>query len=87
MLTMFLLVLLLYHICLYVMLTMFLVLGADNAADIANIMSNYGKNLDDTMNKHRNNRTRQTDELHRKLAMRRQAREQDLREKQKKEVR
>lgn len=49
-------------------------------------MSKYSKNLDDTMNKYRNSRDRQTDELHRKLAMRRQAREQALREKQKKEV-
>ena len=49
-------------------------------------MSSYGKNLDDTMNKQRSTRDRQAEELRRKLAMRRQTREQALRHKQNKEV-
>ncbi|WAR00886.1 hypothetical protein MAR_025258, partial [Mya arenaria] len=60
--------------------------GADNAAKIAEIMSHYGKNLDDTMNKHQSSRDRQSEELRRKLAMRRQTREHALRDKQRKEA-
>ncbi|KAH3741464.1 hypothetical protein DPMN_048189, partial [Dreissena polymorpha] len=60
--------------------------GADSAAQIAEIMSRYGKNLDDTMNKHQTSRDRQSEELRRKLAMRRQTREQALRQKQSKEA-
>ena len=61
--------------------------GDMKAAEVADIMNKYGKNLEATMNKHNDTKQRQADELHRKLAQRRKGREDALREKQVKEVR
>ena len=53
---------------------------------MADIMNKYGKDLEATMNKHNNTKQRAADELHRKLAQRRKAREDALRDKHVKEV-
>ena len=56
------------------------------AAEVADIMNKYSKNLDATMTKHNDTKQRQAEELHRKLAQRRKGREDALRDKQAKEV-
>lgn len=56
------------------------------AAEVADIMNKHGKELETTMAKFSDSKHRQADELHRKLAQRRKAREDALREKQAKEV-
>ena len=56
------------------------------ADQVAKVITAYGKNLDDTMNKQSMEKARQSEELRRKLAMRRKAKEDALRRKQEKEV-
>ena len=64
----------------------FYILGDMKAAEVADIMNKYGKDLEATMNKHNNSKQRQAGELHRKLAQRRKAKEDALRDKHLKEV-
>lgn len=67
-------------------LILYIIAGDMKAAEVADIMNNYGKNLDTTMTKHSETKQRLADELHRKLTQRRKAREDALTDKHTKEV-